>query len=78
VSPRFRQDLAFEPTYGCQRSHALAVRRNRFKSPNKKLLATSGADSVYYATRLRGASNTKARNELNFRPRPLEWLEKGQ
>jgi nucleoside-diphosphate-sugar epimerase len=37
-------------------------------------LATSGADSVYYATRLRGASNEKARHGLNFRPRPLEWL----
>ena len=44
----------------------------------QEALATSGADSVYYATRLRGASNRKARNELNFRPRPLEWLEKGQ
>jgi hypothetical protein len=44
----------------------------------QEALATSGADSVYYATRLRGASNLKARNELNFRPRPLEWLEKGQ
>jgi nucleoside-diphosphate-sugar epimerase len=44
----------------------------------QEALATSGADSVYYATRLRGASNMKARNELNFRPRPLEWLEKGQ
>src|SRR5262252_9162448 len=43
----------------------------------QEALATSGADSVYYATRLRGASNKKARNELNFRPRPLEWLEKG-
>src|SRR5215472_10094888 len=36
--------------------------------------ATSGADSVYYATRLRGASNEKTRHELNFRPRRLEWL----
>ena len=43
----------------------------------QEALVTSGADSVYYATRLRGASNRKARNELNFRPRPLEWLEKG-
>jgi 2-alkyl-3-oxoalkanoate reductase len=43
----------------------------------REALANSGADSVYYATRLRGASNKKARNELNFRPRPLEWLEKG-
>ena len=40
----------------------------------QEALATSGADSVYYATRLRGASNEKARHELNFRPRPLEWL----
>jgi len=38
-------------------------------------LATSGADSVYYATRLRGASNEKARHDLSFRPRPLEWLQ---
>ena len=41
----------------------------------QEALATSGADSVYYATRLRGASNEKARHELSFRPRPLEWLQ---
>jgi nucleoside-diphosphate-sugar epimerase len=41
----------------------------------QQALATSGADSVYYATRLRGASNDKAKRELNFRPRPLEWLQ---
>ena len=41
----------------------------------QEALATSGADSVYYATRLRGASNEKARHQLNFRPRPLEWLQ---
>ncbi len=41
----------------------------------QEALATSGADSVYYATRPRGASNEKARHELNFRPRPLEWLQ---
>jgi nucleoside-diphosphate-sugar epimerase len=41
----------------------------------EEALASSGADSVYYATRLRGASNEKARRELNFRPRPLEWLQ---
>lgn len=40
----------------------------------QEALTTSGADSVYYATRLRGASNEKARHEFNFRPRPLEWL----
>ena len=32
-----------------------------------------GSDAVYYATRMRGVSNVKARRELNFRPRPLEW-----
>ena len=31
-------------------------------------------DFVYYATRLRGAANAKARRELGFRPRPLVWL----
>jgi nucleoside-diphosphate-sugar epimerase len=41
----------------------------------REALAASGADSVYYATRLRGASNEKARNEFNFHPRPLEWLQ---
>ena len=42
----------------------------------REALATSGADSVYYATRLRGASNQKAKRELNFRSRPLEWLQR--
>ncbi len=37
-------------------------------------MAQRGADSVYYATKLRGASNTKAKDEFNFRPRKLEWL----
>lgn len=37
-------------------------------------LRTSGPDSVYYATKLRGASNQKARGKLAFHPRPLEWL----
>lgn len=39
-------------------------------------LATLGPDTVYYATRLRGASNEKAKRELNFQPRPLEWLSR--
>ena len=37
-------------------------------------LRTLGPDAVYYATRLRGASNEKAVRELGFRPRPLEWI----
>jgi nucleoside-diphosphate-sugar epimerase len=40
----------------------------------EEALRASGADAVYYATRLRGASNEKAGRELKFRPRPLEWL----
>src|SRR5499433_764048 len=39
----------------------------------EEALEVSGADAVYYATRLRGASNEKARRELAFRPRALEW-----
>ena len=33
-----------------------------------------GADIVYYQTRMRGASNAKAKRELNFQPRSLEWV----
>lgn len=33
-----------------------------------------GADIVYYGTQMRGASNAKAKRELNFQPRPLEWV----
>jgi hypothetical protein len=33
-----------------------------------------GADSVYYATQLRGASNAKAKQKIGFAPRRLEWL----
>jgi nucleoside-diphosphate-sugar epimerase len=40
----------------------------------EEALRTLGPDTVYFATRLRGASNEKARRELNFQPRPLEWL----
>lgn len=40
----------------------------------EEALRTLGPDAVYYATRLRGASNAKAVRELAFRPRPLEWI----
>lgn len=40
----------------------------------EEALASLGPDAVYYATKLRGASNEKARRDLGFRPRPLEWL----
>ena len=41
----------------------------------QQALDSFGADQVYYATRLRGASNAKAMRELHFQPRPLEWLQ---
>lgn len=37
-------------------------------------LRTLGANVVYYATKLRGASNAKAKREFHFEPRTFEWL----
>ena len=37
-------------------------------------LRIGGADAVYYGTQMRGVSNAKAKRELNFQPRSLEWL----
>ena len=45
------------------------------RASEEEALRTSGPDAVYYATRLRGASHEKARRELGFRPRPLEWIQ---
>ena len=36
--------------------------------------ATAGQDAVYYGTKLRGASNQKAKKTFGFAPRRLEWL----
>ena len=36
--------------------------------------AIAGEDAVYYATRLSGASNAKAKRVLGWEPRRLEWL----
>ncbi len=36
--------------------------------------AALGEDAVYYGTRLRGASNAKAKKVFGFAPRRLEWL----
>jgi 2-alkyl-3-oxoalkanoate reductase len=44
------------------------------RSSEEEALRASGSDAVYYATRLRGASNEKAERELEFHPRPLEWI----
>jgi nucleoside-diphosphate-sugar epimerase len=40
----------------------------------EEALKASGADAVYYGTQMRGVSNAKAKRELNFQPRRLEWL----
>jgi 2-alkyl-3-oxoalkanoate reductase len=40
----------------------------------KQALGAAGEDAVYYGTRLRGASNAKAKRVFGFRPRRLEWL----
>lgn len=40
----------------------------------EEALQVGGADAVYYGIQMRGASNTKARRELGFQPRSLEWL----
>lgn len=45
-------------------------------SVDDALKADGGADAVYYGTQMRGVSNAKAKRELNFQPRPLEWTAK--
>lgn len=37
--------------------------------------AIAGEDAVYYATRLSGATNAKAKQVLGWKPRRLAWLE---
>jgi nucleoside-diphosphate-sugar epimerase len=37
-------------------------------------LNSSGEAAVFYGTQMRGASNAKAKRELGFQPRPLEWM----
>jgi nucleoside-diphosphate-sugar epimerase len=37
-------------------------------------LKAGGEDAIYYGTQMRGVSNAKAKRELNFQPRPLEWI----
>ena len=38
------------------------------------LKSDGGADAVYYGSQMRGVSNAKAKRDLNFQPRPLEWI----
>jgi nucleoside-diphosphate-sugar epimerase len=43
-------------------------------SVEEALKKEGGADAVYYGTQMRGVSNAKAKRDLHFQPRPLEWL----
>lgn len=40
----------------------------------EKAIQAHGPDAAYYALRLRGASNARAKKEFGFAPRRLEWL----
>ena len=40
-----------------------------------EVTAIAGEDAVYYATKLSGASNAKAKRILGWKPRRLEWME---
>jgi nucleoside-diphosphate-sugar epimerase len=42
----------------------------------EKAREVAGEDAIYSHTKLRGASNEKARETLGFRPRRLEWLNR--
>jgi nucleoside-diphosphate-sugar epimerase len=42
--------------------------------PHRSAEQAGSDDVVYYATKSRGASNAKAKRELGFQPRRLEWL----
>jgi hypothetical protein len=41
----------------------------------EEVRSMAGEDMVYYATKLSGASNAKAKRVLGWTPRRLEWLE---
>ena len=44
----------------------------------EEALRAAGKDAVYYAMHLRGASNARARRQLGFAPRKLEWLARSE
>jgi len=53
---------------------ALAAWLNAPEPPHLDEETVGDPDFIYYGTKLRGASNQKAKDELDFHPRPLEWL----
>ncbi len=59
---------------GFQPSRATSALRRPPHLSEEQALDAVGPDTVFYAMRLRGASNAKAKRDLRFQPRPLEWL----
>ena len=59
---------------GCRRSPDSSVPRLRHGITEDQARASTGEDAVYYGTKLRGASNQKAKKTFGFKPRRLEWL----
>jgi 2-alkyl-3-oxoalkanoate reductase len=45
------------------------------RTSEEEVRAIAGEDVVYYATKLSGASNAKAKRVLGWKPRRLEWLK---
>ena len=58
-------------------SRARSAHRRRHGSRKKRRSRRSAATRSILR-RLRGASNEKAKRELNFQPRPLEWMHPSQ
>jgi hypothetical protein len=46
-----------------------------FRVSEAEAKAVAREDAVFYATRVSGASNGKAKRVLGWKPRPLEWLK---
>jgi len=58
-------------------SRARSAHRRRHGSRKKRRSRRSAARRSILR-RLRGASNEKAKRELNFQPRPLKWMHPSQ
>jgi 2-alkyl-3-oxoalkanoate reductase len=67
-----------QPLEVCVWLRAYAQWNNNAPPPHRvsveQTLCVSGRNAVYYGTQMRGVSNAKAKRELNFQPRSLEWL----
>ncbi len=59
---------------GNLRRAALTCGARRYVQQSSGFFLAPGEDAIYYGTKLRGASNAKAKKALGFTPRRLEWL----